>query len=312
MKLLGAEAAGHKSRVRFVHRVVEAIACCSEPEGFTAISRRLSEAIRPDHMSRIPKGCQQRAESSNFIAEFGEVECFGEVLTMFEHSTLVRAVDLQHRSFLLLRWLINAVKTGLIEFRTAHRYATLPEAAAKLIREHYLDIPANARPAEDDVPVVAAFLTTYLENSYDLIENPGKRLYSPDNHCFCSMCSWLVNAPNLKSKRITPSDKREAGKLRVQAMARLATECKLDVSNDQMAVLLSDDAIREDVSLVAYGLDLFQRMDGVANGPAILALWRSFAWTREGSPIHDFRLTAERILAAEQNLIGALRQQVSK
>ena len=30
----------------------------------------------------------------------------------------------------------------------------------------------------------------------------GKRLYSPDAHCFCPLCSWLIDAPHLKTKKL--------------------------------------------------------------------------------------------------------------
>ena len=40
------------------------------------------------------------------------------------------------------------------------------------------------------------------------------------------------------------------------------------------------------------------RLEGMSEGPATLALWRTFAWTKEGSPKKDFQLSADLIMEA--------------
>ncbi len=52
----------------------------------------------------------------------------------------------------------------------------------------------------------------------------------------------------------------------------------------------------------AWAHELTQRLEGYVTGPAVLALWRMFAWTREGSPKKGFTLRAEDVLAAEDEL----------
>lgn len=116
---------------------------------------------------------------------------------MLNQPQMQRLVDMQHRSYLLLKWVAKAVAEGFVNFDTAHDYSTLPEAAEGWILGHYSNIPDNARPPRDDLPAFCAFFSTYLTNSFDFISNPGRQLYSPDAHCFCPMCSWLVAAPNL-------------------------------------------------------------------------------------------------------------------
>jgi hypothetical protein len=148
--------------------------------------------------------------------------------------------------------------------------------------------------------------STYLENSFDLIASPGKQLYSPDAHCFCPICSWLVDAPNLKTKRITPADKRRAEKLRMSTLLHIALDNGISLPETTAVELIADDRIHEDSALVAYGYDLLSRMSGVANGPAILALWRGFAWTKTGSPKPKFKLVADNICDAEQRLVTAI------
>jgi hypothetical protein len=226
---------------------------------------------------------------------------------MLNQLEMRRLVDMQHRSYLLLKWMAKAVSEGFVRFETAHDYSTLPEAAEGWILGHYLNIPYNARPPREDLPAFCAFFSTYLENSFDLISNPGKQLYSPDAHCFCPMCSWLVDAPNLKTKKLTPSHKRRAQTMRINAIMNLVAQYQLDVWNNHIQELLNDRPAFEDASLVAYGYDLLRRENGIASGPAVLALWRSFAWNESGSPKPGFRLKANVIVDAENRLLALLR-----
>ena len=143
---------------------------------------------------------------------------------MLDPTKLRHAVDMQHRSYLLLKWVASAVTSGFVSFKTAHTYSTLPLAAEAWIAGHYSNIPANARPAREDLAAFAAFFSTYLTNSFDLIANPGQQLFSPDAHCFCPMCSWLIDAPNLMTKKVTSADKRRAHRIRVATLLKTALE----------------------------------------------------------------------------------------
>ncbi|MEM8670953.1 MAG: hypothetical protein AAGG48_25720 [Planctomycetota bacterium] len=217
-----------------------------------------------------------------------------------------RLVDMQRRSYLLLKWMANAVSEGFVDFKTAHDYSTLPEAAEGWILGHYLNLPSGARPPREDLTAYCAFFSTYLTNSFELVSDPGKQLYSPDAHCFCPMCSWLVDAPRLKTKEVLSSDKRRANNMRVSALRSLATENQLNDGKD-VADLLVDRLIYEDASLLAYGYDLRQREKGIANGPAVLALWRGFAWDESGSPKRNFKLTAKSFVDSERRLLMLLK-----
>lgn len=229
---------------------------------------------------------------------------------MLNHSVMLRLVDMQHRSYQLLKWMAKAVSEGFVSFETAHDYSTLPEAASGWILEHYWNIPEKARPPRDDLPAFCAFFSTYLTNSFDIVSDPGKQLYSPDAHCFCPMCSWLVDAPNLKTKKLKSTDKLRAQKMRTNALLNLAAEHRLNLREQTIAELLDDRSAFEDASLLAYGYDLLQREKGIANGPAVLALWRGFAWNESGSPRHGFRLNATMIVDAEHRLVTLLQNTV--
>lgn len=226
---------------------------------------------------------------------------------MLNEPEMQHLVDMQHRSYLLLRWMAKGVSAGGIGFETAHDYSTLTEAAEEWILGHYLNIPVKARPAREDLPSFCRFFSTYLINSFDLISSPGKQLYSPDAHCFCPMCSWLVEAPNLKTKKLQLSDKRRAQSMRVNVLLNLAAEHHFSLGEKEIKGLPDDRQAWESASLVAYGYDMLEREKGIANGPAILALWRGFAWNESGSPKHAFRLKAQMICDAEQRLLGLLQ-----
>lgn len=226
---------------------------------------------------------------------------------MLNQSEMQRLVDLQHRSYLLLKWMAKAVSEGFVNFETAHEYSTLPEAAEGWILGHYLNIPDNARPSRDDLSAFCAFFSTYLINSFDFVSHPGKQLYSPGAHCFCPICSWLVDAPNLRTKKVQSTDHRRAQRMRVSALLSLAAAHRIDVGEVEIAELLGDRQTSEAASLFAYGCDLRQREKGIANGPAVLALWRGFAWNESGSPKHGFQLTAKLIVDAENRLLALLQ-----
>ena len=72
--------------------------------------------------------------------------------------------------------------------------------------------------------------------------------------------------------------------------------------------MLQDPDLREPLGLCAYAGDLLQRLEGRAVGAASLALWRTFAWTAQGSPKKDFVLTAEEIMASQELLTKRLLQ----
>jgi len=227
---------------------------------------------------------------------------------MLTKSELTRLIDMQHRSYLLLKWMAKAVSEGFVNVEAAHNHATLPEAAEAWILRHYLNIPGDTRPVREDLPAFAAFFSTYLTNSFDLITEPGKQLYSPGGHCFCPWCSWLIDAPNLKPKKLTATDKRIAQRMRISALLALASEHHISARKDQIEASLHDRQVFEDASLLAYAYDLPQRERGIANGAGVLALWRGFAWNESGSPKQKFQLKPELIIGAETRLVTLLQR----
>lgn len=94
------------------------------------------------------------------------------------------------------------------------------------------------------------------------------------------------------------------------ALRRLALSLDVRLDDEAIENIVNDPELRETISLFTYAEDLFDRLKGVASGPAVLALWRGFAWTKLGSPKKKFQLTADVILESASRLAEVLRKQV--
>ncbi len=95
--------------------------------------------------------------------------------------------------------------------------------------------------------------------------------------------------------------------MRRDAIAELAIRNQIKAGELVFKAMLEDRQGFEDASLLAYADDLVQREKGIANGPAVLALWRGFAWNEAGSPKHGFRLKARLIDESEERLLKLLQ-----
>jgi hypothetical protein len=225
---------------------------------------------------------------------------------MFDPRELDRALDLRQRGYLLLRWLSQAIDRGFVSFDAAHSYTTFAETAAVWLDRHYCDLPVVARPAREDLHDFSRIFTSFLVASFDLVEQPGKRRYSEDAHCFCPCCSWLVAIPHLRPKRPSKADKLAARKLKQAWLISLAFELERDWSNAQADRAIDDPEQRVAISLGTYGADLLRRLAGERGGPASLVLWRGFAWKPEGSPIKNFGVYATDIVSAERTMAARI------
>ncbi|MCA9639718.1 MAG: hypothetical protein KC492_03460, partial [Myxococcales bacterium] len=203
---------------------------------------------------------------------------------MLNAQEIELAVELQGKSYALLKWVASAFDKGFVTPEAAHQFASMQDAAYGWIVEHYQNLPPHTRPGREHLAAFSNLFSTYLESSFDLTPNPGQRLYSPDAHCFCPICSWLVDVPYLKTKKLGPADKARAERLKLGFLKDLAHAHQLNIEEASLEGWLKDPDLREAIGLCAYAVDLSRRMQGILEGPASLALWRSFAWTPQGSP----------------------------
>jgi hypothetical protein len=223
-------------------------------------------------------------------------------VAVFDRDAIARAVDLQRRSYKLLRWMTDAIDRGVISYDAAHDFATLPSATFAWVKLHHADLPPDARPALDELRPFCNLFATYLETSFELVARP-------DDDCFCPACSWLVPIPRLKLKKLSPHDRQRGHDLEVRALKELALQLDRPLSDQAAAELLALREHHEAAGLLAYFHDLARRLAGVSDGRATLVLWRSFAWDEAGAPKPDFELTTEMVLDAEAKLVHALRAQ---
>lgn len=225
---------------------------------------------------------------------------------MLKREEVEKAVRLQACGYELLKWMEKAFTDGFITPEAAGNYATSEDAAYAWLDKHYLNLPNRARPERDDLRAFGNFFSTYLDCTFDLDASPGKVLYSPHAHCFCAICSWMVQKPHLRPKKIRTSDKKAAEKMKRNFLVQLAKAREISVTNDALEEMLEDSQLRDSIGLCTYAADLMQRQKGFARGAASLALWRSFAWTPQGSPRKEFVLTTDDIMNAQDLLLKRL------
>ena len=224
---------------------------------------------------------------------------------MLTRDEVENAVRLQACGYELLKWLEKALREGFITPDAAETYATSEDAAYSWLDKHYLNLPDSARPERSELRDFGNFFSTYLDCTFDLDANPEKRLYSPYAHCCCRICSWMVQKPHLRPKKVNARDKKVAERMK-RTFLRLAKARGISVNDQTLDDMLQDRNLRESIGLCTYAADLLERLKGRAVGAASLALWRSFAWTPQGSPKRGFILTTDDIMIAQDVLAERL------
>jgi len=225
---------------------------------------------------------------------------------MLSADRLTLAIDIQSRSYRLLRWVAEGVEKGFIPATRAHEYADVSDAAFDWIDEHYHNIPSQFRPERPHLREFANFFGTYVTSSFDFLEQPGTRLHSPCG-CYCGFCAYLVNAPHLQPKKLSKRNKRRAIDLMIDRVTALALEEDLSLDSEAAANIVQNHETRRSAAYSAYGYWLIKRTEGFSDGKSVLALWREIAWHPTGSPISGFRLRYKDFVDAEGCLIGLMQ-----
>lgn len=227
-------------------------------------------------------------------------------MALLRPDEIEAAVSLQQRSYALLRWAGGNMDEQ--KFDEVHTAGDDLLAARGWLDRNRRRMPPEFRPEERELEAFASFFSTYLLTSFDLVEEPGMRGVSMwGTSCTCEICIYLARAPQLKAKRLERGDKLRAQRLMANRLRQLGTDLGVALAPGREDELLKDPELEEDAALSAYGVQLFERCEGRGDGPEILALWRRFAWTRQGSPKQGFRLSPELVLEAEARLVERLR-----
>ncbi len=161
----------------------------------------------------------------------------------------------------------------------------------------------------DEIEEFAAFFSTYLTTSFDVVEKPGRKGVGalPLFGCRCELCIRIINASHLRPKKLYERDKRRADFLMVECLLHLAHENGINISEEFATHVVKDQSTRRSAAYVAYGYWLIQRLAGESDGPAILGLWRLISWDTRGGMRRGFTLEIDDFKLAEDELLGAIK-----
>jgi len=221
---------------------------------------------------------------------------------MFDSHELAETIELQQKSYDLLRWVAKNLRKGTLDFGVTHEAASTFEAAKEWISRHWNNLPESVRPAESQLDRFAHVFSSYLRTSFTLVEKPPKKLVSYCG-CYCSYCSYLGRADHLKARSLSKGAKRSAEELKQVYLHSLAEENQITLPGRQVQALLTDPELKECLALATYGRELVRRTEYASQGEGVLALWRQFAWNENGNPKPKFKLNKDDILEAERNIL---------
>ncbi len=210
-----------------------------------------------------------------------------------------------------MRWLAEQVDKGTLPFDRIHSALSIEQTAQQWLEHNLSLLPAHCRPSSEDLPAFANLFASYLVTSFDFVAEPNKRKVS-ECGCMCEWCTRLVSLSHLQPKKLLPADKKRAHLLEVRYVKDLARQLNASLADDVAESIAADDALREPLSLATYGQELERRLAGSFTGPEVLALWRRFAWTRQGSPKKEFSLEASAVFAAQEQVANAIRTRVNR
>lgn len=229
-------------------------------------------------------------------------------------SELDEIIRLQQKAYNLLKWLEKAMSVGFISPKSAHVYMSMSEALEAWILEHLLNLPKESRPDphnKREMKVFCNLFSSFLDTSFDINEKPGKKLYSDGAHCFCPMCSYLVDVSHLKPKKLTREHKKRAKKMKLDAIVQLCLDEGVKVNDETTEQIVESDLYREKIALIAYADQLLKRSKGISQGPAALSLWRDFAWEKAGSPKKNFTFSTTLVWEARKEILERVKEEVS-
>ncbi len=206
-------------------------------------------------------------------------------------------------------WISNAIDKGLILPSRAAHHSGGPEAATEWLRANYKIIPEDLRPSENAIDEFAAFFSTYLTSSFDVIQKPGTKGTGPIPQfaCTCDLCVRIVNAPHLQAKKLYAKDKRRADFLMTECLQNFAATNGIDLDENSACNMITNQGTRRAAAYITYGHWLILRLKGESDGPAILALWRLMAWDPRGGIRQGFKLELGDFKTAERTLLSAVK-----
>ncbi len=225
---------------------------------------------------------------------------------MFDRDHVEEILDLQRRSYALLRWIDAKVQDGTLPIGSLHGALDASIAAVEWLSRNAASIPTSARPPEGKLEKFAHLFASYLVTSFEIAAKKKVRAA-----CGCELCSYLVAVPNLKVRAPSAPDERIAEEVKLDCLEALALEEGAALFRTELGTFVGANAdLNRPIAIVAYVRELDRRSTYRGQGRPVLALWRQFAW-QDGRPTRNFELTADEVLHAQEAIRERLRQVTS-
>ena len=224
---------------------------------------------------------------------------------MLNANELRQVVSMQQRSYQLLLWLAQLVDRRTLVVPAMHDGLADGEAARQWLEANLPGLPPATRPDHKELEPFANLFGSYLLHSFELVEMPSPMAVT-DCGCRCPICVRIAQSSHLQPKQLGNADKRRARALKFDHLASLALQRDVTLPDAAIEQLLDDPSLGIAIAMATYGGQLVRRSHGDGDGPTVLALWREFAWTQQGSPDPDFELDAEAVLAAERCVVARI------
>lgn len=208
---------------------------------------------------------------------------------MFDRTRLEALLELQGRSYALVRWLDGRARAGQLSARELRRALADAGAAEDWLRRNAAGLPSDVRPPPGSEVRYANLLASYLATSLQV--SPAWRARA---HCA------EVRTPGLRARAPSREDEAVAAALELDCLEALAAEEGLALFRDELARFrAASPALGRAITTVAYARELERRTEFRGQGRPVLALWRELAW--DGThPVRGFALTADAVLEAER------------
>ena len=224
---------------------------------------------------------------------------------MFDKQVLKRTLNVHLYVYKLVPWLENAIYRNAVSPNDIALLSTDNALCLDWFKSQYHSLPTENRPGTslDELTDYACMLSGMLFDAFELETNPGVR-YVPHRLRSFHKPSKTARNSHLHPKKLTKKDRFKAIKLKVSYLEKLCNEHGIVLPDS--ALNLPIPRTNDALAIATYAGCLVRRMHGHKEGPAVLALWREFAWNK-GGPIKNYKLKVSSILKAENLLVVALK-----
>jgi len=207
---------------------------------------------------------------------------------MLTEAALTRLLELHACAFGIVRWINQGRRYGPGSWRAEELREVLAsaESCEAWLRRQRAGLPGFATVIDDELPVLASLLVSFLRVSYEIAADgsyPLLRRVMPGSHAA-----------------------QHAEELRMYALRRLADELELPLVDAELREVRDGDA-REAIILMTYARELERRSEYMGQGQGVAWLWRQMAWKPDGGMRSDFELTATLVIEAQSKVVASLR-----